>query len=108
MLLSKSTVVRKPFTNSPFLFRNYQSTTWKEKLQVGLKFLKGSLSPDMRDIDEKKLYSYNINKAWIFMSVVSIFRLRSIIGTRQWQIDLEEADKLAEEGTDKFNVESYL
>lgn len=42
------------------------------------------------------------------MTVASIFRLRSIIGTRQWQIDMEEADKLAEEGTDKFNVESYL
>ena len=92
-----------------FVYRNFKRTrsSCKEKLKVGLKSLRGTLWPDMRDLDERKLFSYNLNKTWFCMILASLFRLRAIIGTRKWQIDLKEADRLADEGTEKFSVESY-
>ena len=55
---------------------------------------KEAMYPNMDEIEQRKLYQFNLNKAWIANTVTSSIKIINIIfGISEWQKGIESADK---------------
>ena len=58
----------------------------KAKLKKVYSMVKWSLFPNMNDIEEKKLYTFNLSKAWIAAMCSNGYRVIAFLfGFGQWQ-----------------------
>lgn len=72
------------------------------------KMLKSSLSPNMKDIEQIKLYKDNLTKAWIASMCSQGYRIIvALFGFAQWQKDLKKADEAQKDGTAVYNLDMF-
>ena len=63
----------------------------------------------MAEIEQQKLYRFNLNKAWIASMCSCGYRVvLYIFGVAQWQKNLEKTEsRMIEEESPSFNVEMF-